>query len=228
MTEDGSQRTAYQHRIDALLRDSEGDIGEAEHDQALTDAVREYSRHKPDVKVADVTGEGSRLIALPPGWEMRLSRIQSLAYPAGIIPPAFITKHEFYHSPDAIKIVLPFTIGTDERVRVRFTAPHVLDADTDTIPPVDSAAICQYAAAALLDQLAAMRAGDQDSTIASDSVDTQGKADVYRRQATSLRKRFYGHLGVDPNRNPPAGQVVNLNLPSSRGHDRLTHSNRYR
>jgi len=218
----------YQTRLAALLRDSAGEISDKQRDTALLDAVRAYSRYRPHLKVTDVAGEGSRLIALPPDFDPDISKIQSLEYPIGALPPALIPRHDIYHSPDAVKIVLPVTVMATEQVRVAYTACHRVDGARDTVSVGDMAAVCQYAAGALFDQLAALHAGDQDATIASDSVDHQSRADVYRRQAASSRKGFYRHLGVNPDSTPPAGVVVDLDLPGSRGADRLTHTNRHR
>ena len=106
--------------------------------------------------------------------------------------------------------------------RVRLTAVQ------DTIPAQDRGAICGYAAALLLQQLAAARAGDTDSTINADSVDHGAATDRYRRLAHQLRQRFYEHLGVTPDKPSPASAVVDIDLPSARGHDRITHSHVYR
>ncbi len=220
--------TDYQTRIADLLRDSEAEVTDRQRATALIDAVRAYSRYRPDVKVVDVAGAGSRLIALPAGWDADFSHIESMEYPIGQLPPAILTRHDIYAAPDVIQIILPVTVMETEQVRVTFTVPHRLDTDNDTIPAADMAAVCCYAVAGVLEQLAVRYAGDQDATIAADSVDHQGKADVYRRQAALMRKRFYTLLGVDPSRVLAAGQVVNLDMYSSRGHDRLTHSNRYR
>jgi hypothetical protein len=43
-----------------------------------------------------------------------------------------------------------------------------------------------------------------------------------------LRKRYFDDLGIDPKRNVAAGAVVNLNMASSVGRDRITHPRRYR
>lgn len=75
--------------------------------------------------------------------------------------------------------------------------PPVLDGRRDTIPPADREAVCALAAASLLDQLAARRAGDTDSTIGSEAVGRQALADRYARLADKHRKRYRELLALD-------------------------------
>ena len=85
---------------------------------------------------------------------------------------------------------------------------HVLTAAGDTIPPGDREAVCAYAAAALLEQLAAHHAGDTEPTIQADAVDRSSLSERYRRLASAQRARYASLLGLD--RPPPAGMTVTL------------------
>ena len=97
--------------------------------------------------------------------------------------------------------------------------PHLLDAATDTISPGDREAVALWAAALLLDQLAARHAGDTDSTIGADGVDRHAQADRYRRLAKDHRARYAALLGLD---RPPAAGVVAA-LDRGRRRPALTH-----
>lgn len=83
---------------------------------------------------------------------------------------------------------------------------HTLDAGADTIPLHHREAVAAWAAAMLLDQLAARHAGDTDSTIQADGVDRGGLADRYRRLANGHRERYRKILRLDRPR--AAGTVV--------------------
>ena len=218
----------YQTKIEDRLRDQEAKVTTTQRDNALGDAVREYSKRKPDIKVEDVAGDGTRLLSLPASWDDDFSVIRSIEYPIGSIPPTLFDSHDFYTSPSETKIQTPSAVANAENARIKFTIRHVVSGAADTIPVDDLEPVCNYAAAVLFDELAAAYSGDQDSTIPADSVDHQSKAEEFRRQASNLRKRFYDQIGVDPKKNVAAGTVVNLDMLNSQGNDRLTHSNRYR
>jgi len=67
-------------------------------------------------------------------------------------------------------------------VRVAYTAPHALDADTDTVPPAHRLAVAQYAAHMLCQQLNALR---------------QSTAAVYdQAEALELQNRVYGEAST--------------------------------
>ncbi len=218
----------YQTKVDALLRDQDARVSSVDRNNAIADAVREYARRKPAVAVQDVSGDGTRLLPLPAAWVTDFSAIRTIEYPIGNLPPTLLPAWEFYRSPTVIKILLGSAVANAAAVRVNFTVRHTVDSDQDTIPIDDLEAVCNYAAAVLFEQLAAIYAGSGDATIAADTVDHRSKASEFRQQAATCRRRFYEQLGVDPKKNNAAGAVVNLDLQDSLGQDRLTHSNWYR
>ncbi len=74
---------------------------------------------------------------------------------------------------------------------------HTLADDGTSIPAPDREAVCAWAAALLLDQLAALHANDTDSTLRADAVDRQSLSDRYARLARGHRKRYRELLGLD-------------------------------
>ena len=115
-----------------------------------------------------------------------------------------------------------------DTVRAAYTARQLLDIANDTIPAADREAVSSWAAALLLDQLASLFSGDSDSTIQADSVDPNSKAREYAARAKAARKRYFDELGIDPKKTVPASATVDLDLPSSRNRDRLTHPRSFR
>lgn len=218
----------FQTLTDNLVRDQDSKVSEAQRDEALAAALREYNKRRPATKVQDVTGDGTQLLALPAAWETGFSAIASIEYPIGDIPPTLLEGWDLYQSPSTLKIATRSAIGSGASARVTFSIRHVLTEASDTVPEDDREALCAYAAAVLCDQLAALYSGDADSTIVGDAVNHQGKGPAFAARAATLRKRFYDQLGVDPKRNVAAGAEVNLDLTNSLGGDRLTHPNRYR
>lgn len=212
------------------LRDDAGHIAAPELERAIGMAVAQYSKDRPRQVVEDVTADGSSYLPLPAAWVDGDSRIASLEYPVGEWPVSYVSP-EWYGvvpSPMGDEIRLAGAVASGEILRATLLVPHTLNASADTIPQRDREPLSSLAAAIVLDQMARLYGQDSDSTIQADSVDRRSKADVYRSLARAARQRYYDALGLDPNRRVAASAVVNLNLPDSRGRDRLTHPSRHR
>lgn len=220
----------YENLVDDLVRDDASIVTSADRDDALALAVLRYSKDRPRILVEDVNGDGTKLMALPAGWVDDFSAIKSLEYPVGSVPPRLLenTAYELYQSPSAVQALFVSSITAGQPVRWTYTATHTLSGVADTIPAQDREAVCAWAAAILLDQLAARFSGDSDSTLGADSVDHGSKAGEYASRARALRKRYLDELGVDPKRTSAAGTVVDLDLNLGTGRDRLTHPGRLR
>ncbi|MBW8034218.1 MAG: hypothetical protein FVQ79_00695 [Planctomycetes bacterium] len=218
----------YQILIDDYVRDEEGKVSSTQRDDAITRGVQDYSKHKPNRKVQDVASDGTLLLALPPLWETDFSKIISLEYPTGNLPPTLIEFDRLYEDTSTTKILLKSSPNNTDNVRITYSIRHVVDILSDTIVADDLEAACRYAAADLCDQLSGLYSEEADSTLAADSIDHGEKARRFASRARDHRKRYHDLLGVDPKRNVAAGFVVDLDLPSSRGGDRLTHPGKYR
>lgn len=221
----------YQTLVTELVRDDAAKIVTAERDRAITAAVERYSKDKPREKAEDLTPADANTLPLPDAWVADFSELRSLEYPIGDVPPTYIgqERHAFYRNLSGLVVQLldAVTVAADN-VRATFTIKHSVTAGEDTIPTQDREAVACWAGAILCDQLAALYSGGTDSTIQADSVENTSKAQEYARRAAALRKRYLTELGVDDKRAAPAGKVVNLDFPDSRGEDRLTHRAAYR
>jgi hypothetical protein len=221
----------YQTLVTELVRDDAGKIAAAEKDRAIDLAVKRYSKDRPQVKVEDLTPESANLLPLPASWESDFSELRSLEYPIGDVPPTLLEtgRYDFYHSPTALKIqVLDAVAVAAANVRASYTIKHVVSASADTIPIQDREPVACWAAAILADELAAFYSGGTDSSVQADSVEQRSKAEEYAARARGLRKRYHDELGIEEKKAAPAGVVVNLDQPDSRGEDRLLHLRRYR
>lgn len=218
----------YQRITDELVRDAAGKLTADERNRALAMAVARYGRDRPRTKVQDVTGDGTRALALPAAWEADFSAIRAIEYPTGNIPPTLLEDWALYQGTSSTVIHLASAVASGAAARVTFTIAPVLTMSADTIPAADREAVCAWAAALLCDQLAALYSNQQDSTLGADAVDHRSKATEYAARARNLRQRYHDELGIDPKRSAPAGVVVDLDLPSSAGGARLTHEERYR
>lgn len=212
----------HQSLVEARTRDTGSVFTTAERDQAIGLAVQRYSLDRPRRLVVDVTADGSQVLALPAGWQADVSQLVSLEYPIGEVPPALID-WQLYQGPSATTILMDRAVAAGTAVRATFTVAHTLSPAADTIPVKDREAVSAWAAATLLDQLAAAKSGDRESSIASDSVDHGNAGDRYARRARELRQSYYDRLGLDPKRAVAAGVVVAVPSLDSRGRSRIFH-----
>lgn len=220
----------YTTLVTAAVRDDAAKLAAGEITSAITQAVARYSKDRPRAKVEDIAATGGNLLPLPVAWEADFSQLNSLEYPIGNVPPDIIGAGGWgmYTTPTGLKIQVMAAIPAAAAVRATYTIAHVLSSLADTIPAADREPVASYAAAILLDQLASLYSNDQDSTIKADSVQHISKAGEFAKRASVLRKRYFDDLGIDTKRNVAAGTVVNLDMSSSVGRDRLTHPRRYR
>lgn len=215
----------------ALTRDDSGKVTTTDRDVAIASAVRRYNQDRPQIKVEDVAATGANTLPTPTGWQAGFSVPVSVEYPIGDAPPTLIAQDRFglYQPPSGTKVLqLLDAVNVGTTMRVTYTIRHLLDVSNDTIPEEHREAVCSWAAAQLCEQLAALYANANDSTIQADVVDRSSKGRDYASRAKALRQRYLDELGVDPKRTVAAGVVVNLDLSDSQGRDRLTHGRRYR
>lgn len=216
--------------VDDLVRDDAGKIALSERDRAIGLAVGRYGQDRSRVLLEDIVADGSSFLPLPSAWQSGESRLVNLEYPIGQWPISYLSQEGYgvANTPMGDEIRLAGAIQAGAQVRAVFSAGHVLDATTDTLPVDDREAVACYAASILMEQLASLHSGDGDSTIGADSVEHRSQAQEYAGRARAYRARYFDGLGIDPKRTRPASAVVNLDLADSRGRDRLTHAARYR
>lgn len=221
----------YQALVDDLVRDDTAKITTADRDEAIARAVARYSKDRPRTKTEDVSAPGGNKLNLPSGWQTDFSDLRAIEYPIGNVPPSLLEQDSYglYATPSGQEIQLVNAINAAQSVRVSYTIRHAVDATpADTIRADDREPVCCWAAALLLEQLAAWFTGSSDSSIQADSVDRRSKSGEYAARAKSLRARYFVELGLDEKRNVAAGTVVDLDMSDSQGRDRLLHNRKYR
>jgi hypothetical protein len=221
----------YQTLVTDLVQDDAGKIQTAGRDRAIALAVQRYSKDRERLAVEDLTPTDANTLPLPAAWQADFSEIRTLEFPIGVMPLSVIdqARYGLYQTPTAtvVRVADAVTVAAGS-VRSTYTITHALDATHDSIPIADREAVACWAAAALCDELASLYSGDTDSTISADSVRTAPRAVQYATRATTLRKRYLNELGIDDKRAVPAGTVVTMDKPDSRGQSRITHSSEYR
>ena len=155
-------RTDHLALIDAMVRDDASAISTDDKLRALEHAVARYGLYRPRHLVADLGAirEGivtNDLRASLDAYGER-SQVLSVEWPVGEVPAMF-TAHETYELPTGKTALYASAVPETRTVRITFVADHVVDDTTDTVPAADREAVAAWAAAELLDQLAARAAG---------------------------------------------------------------------
>jgi len=94
---------------------------------------------------------------------------------------------------------------------VSFTVAHQVTESSDSTDPRHHEGIAAYAAALLLEGLAAAAINDGDSTIVADTVDRRSKAQEYAARARALKSRYRESLGTEET---PDAQGTTVSWPS--------------
>lgn len=212
-----------------------GDHGLTDADATLEKAVRQamrtHSRHDPHVVIADVPGIGGLEYALSglAGWELKLSRVMAVEYPAGNNPPDMIDPEDYaiYTGTAGPVLRLEQDIPTDAAFRLTYTAPHECSAEGCTVPAADEEAVQALCASYYAAILAARYAISQDNTIAADSVDQISKRREYTAVAKAYRDQYEQSFGMSGGVKP-ACVIQDQDVNGPYGQDRLTHPRRWR
>ena len=86
------------------------------------------------------------------------------------------------------------------------SAPHVVDADTDTIPPEHRQPVAQYAAYLLCQQLATRYSGERETAVGGEMARTESRAKAYAARAQEYRSAYFAGTGQsDPYRQAERG-----------------------
>lgn len=215
--------------IDDLVRDAAQRVTPAQRERAIGLALARYSADRPREIVEDVVVADGVTVPLPVGWSAGESVLRVVEAPI-VTPPVPIGDDDWtmWRTPtgEVIGLLQPVTPGS--AVRLHYTAPHVVDDASSSIPTAHREAVACYAASLLAEQIATAHASAQDSTIAADRVDQAHPAREWSARAKAYRARYFATLGIETNaqgveqpRMQAAGVVVDLALPTSHGRARL-------
>lgn len=220
----------FQALTDNLTRDDTGKISGVHRDLAINEAVKRYAKDRPRLKRQDVVADAQNKLTLPAAWEADFSELRSIEHPLGSVPPNYLAQDRYglYDEVGTTKLMLLDAVNVGVTLRVEYTITHIVSGVADTIPVDDREAVCLWASALLLDQLAAIFSGTSDSTLQADAVEHGSKARDYAARAKANRARYFAEIGVEEKKNVAAGVMVNLDPADSLGQDRLTHPRRFR
>lgn len=216
-----------QDRAGFLTATAGGDL-----DAFIEEAVKEYSRARPQVIVEDEAGDGgfdyqltgtggTNLLA---SWEKGFSEIRKLVHPVDdasateqvVDEDDFVIITKVTGTPAEGRDFLRFFAATPtstERFRVFYTARHVLSQTTSTLPAADDEAVSSLAAAMACEALSARYAGTKDASLDADSADYRSRSAEYRQLARQYYRAFLAHMGIREEATAPGeGVLVDLDL----------------
>lgn len=233
-TEERIRRAIKQFREDAAM--GAGEIARDDVIQAAEAALRTYTRDSPRIVSAALSGDGSAYdFPLPAAWIAGTSRLLGVEYPAGEQVPLMVDPNEVAvregtlgGQPTRLLRFLATTpsSGTDNIV-VTYTTRHVHTTEEDSVPADDLDAVCWLAASNLAQTMAAKRADSSDPSLHADAVNHRDAEQRWAAVAKRLAGMYQQHLGIGAEVAPAAG-VIDLDVNSSWGKDRLLHPRRLR
>lgn len=224
-------KAAFQALVDDLVRDKDQVIASASRDEAIAQAVLQYSADRPREVVVDQVAMAGYELALPAGWDPALSQLRAIEYPVDQLVPRYVSTSDvrFRKRPDEdVVLAFPFEFPAAASVRLTYTQPHVVDDTTDTVPEIHRNAVACLAASMLCGQLASYYATEGAPTIGADVSDPATKTDKFRARARDLAAQYAAAVGTSGKRNVSAGVVTHMQGTDSCGRQRLFHGSRYR
>lgn len=211
-------------RAIATVKDDSGKLAVPDdYDRNINAAVNRYSRHRPNIQVSDIAGNGTHDYSLPAGWSDGFSVASKIEYPIGDVPATLLDndEYELYQSPTGMKLRLKHAApSATQSFRLTFTTPRLVT----TIPDGDVDAFIWLAASLCCEDLANAFAQTSDTTIAADSVNYRTKAQEFTSMAKRLMQIYKEHMGLkDDDLTTLASAVTDVSLNYPGGRDRLTH-----
>ena len=232
----------FQAEVDARLLELGFRYDSADKHRSIKAAVIQYSRYKPLMRTADITGDGGFEFILNasnfPSYVDEFSWFTMIEYPydSDSGDPNEIEPKAWRIMASGTDKVIRFLGGikpsTAETVRFHYAYPREFDDDdTIDVPLSDFPAICDLSTAFCLEALANRLTSSDASGIAADIVDYRSKSGEARANAKAFRARFNEQLGIsdgDKTKVKPAGIVQDVDIEDQYGNDYITHPSRLR
>lgn len=184
----------FQQLVADMVADQDTAISADVRDRAIEEARVRYSDDLPHEAIDDVTWPAQGVFGpVPAGWG-DASRVQSVEYPIGQRPTAFVFADAYRTSTGwGLECVRALPAGAV--VRVSYTQPHVIDDTVDTVPLHHRLPVAQYAAYLLCQQLATRYSGERETAVGADAAKTETRARSYAARAREYRSAYYAGTG---------------------------------
>lgn len=211
----------------------------AKRDEAVAAAVALWSKHRPQVLLTDIAGDGSTYdLTLPAAYDIHTSYVQQVEYPAGNRRPTYVDADNWsvYRSDSSTAKLRLYasTPGSTETVRITYTTVHVVDGSGSTIDANDEDAVSDLAASYLCEWVSTHYSQSSDGSLVVDSRDYKSQAAEYAMRAKRYRQLALDHLGIDAggsgrdsgSRAAAVGVIKDFDSQRMDGSIRLTHPQR--
>lgn len=207
------------------------------NDQQLEDiilsAVEQYSVHKPNIQVVDITGNGTNVYTLATvaaNFELDWSWVIDVEFPRGEQPPNILKESEWriYETPTLTQLYFNgIEPSSTEAIRLRFASRHTLNETTTTIAEGDWKAVAVLAASLVADTLAA-NFGSLRDTRGGGLTASLDRAEFFERLATRLLNEYKRRLGIPLNDTgqKPVTDTFDVDPSTTHGTGLLTHPRR--
>jgi hypothetical protein len=220
----------YRSKVKRVIRDEAEILSLNDIDSFILEALNYFSKDYPQVKAADIAGDGSYQYDVPSDWVDEISQLKSVEYPAGERPPVYLepdNDYLIYKSTSGEKLLLVnHTPATGETLRLTYTIPYVEDT-IDNIPAPKQDGLVLLTGVLCCEALARHYAQSQDSSIDADVADHQNRSNIYAQRAKELQKRYNDFMGKQKGPGAASGtREWDVNYPW--GGDHLTHPRRQR
>lgn len=233
----------YITRLQAAVQDHAEDLEPDDLYRFLTQSALLFSKDRPQIKVAEITGDASTyewlITSIAADWIEEFSYVKgSIEYPADDYQfPVYIDNNNWQWIRKTDGLYLRFTgltPASSKTARFEYTVPHTLNDSANSIKDGDSEAVINLAAALCFWALAAKYAQSTEPTLDADTVDHQRKSEIYTELAKVKADMYNTLMGVgdaDKSRaTATAGVAIkefDIVYPGSLGNF-LTHPTQYR
>jgi hypothetical protein len=205
--------TDLRGRLDKLIkRVGTVTLSDAELDQALYFAARQFSQWSPRHRISELTADGTSYLALPGDYLWETSSVEWIEYPVDRTPASFLVPGEDYilrRTASAQQVhFLRSSPSSGDTVRLAYTTLHTLDAATDTIPASLADAVVYLAGAHLARALASYFNRNQDASLEADVINFQSRAETWLRLAAQWDRMARSLLGIAGDQDVPAAVAL--------------------
>lgn len=192
----------YQILLAGIIQDTANKLDRVTRDAAIAAAVATYCRHRPLLKVATLTGDGTAYdFAVPTDWEDGVSSIVSIENPVDKQEPEVLDEAGYRivrHPTTGLPRIrfISLVLASAEKAYVNYSVSHTLSGTTDTIPVADRLAVAKLAGAECARMLAAYYSQTSDATYGADTVNYRTKGQDYLALAKALELAYREHVGA--------------------------------
>jgi hypothetical protein len=181
----------------ARIKDEAGKLSASDRQRCIGSARSEYEKLRPRQQVTALAGASvydyatSGLAGFEDGFS-HILRVEGPVLVGNYVPP--VLDPYFYsivRTPAGLFLRFrPWAPATGQTYNVTVTTRHTLDGTTSTVLAPDEEALMDLAAAHCCDALAAFYSQSTDGSIAADTVDHSGKAELYRSLKGTYRAAY--------------------------------------